>query len=43
MAEHHFKFEIEGKSNIYTEDELLDLLYSFLKSRAEPYAVRKIQ
>jgi len=32
---HWFEIKIQGSSTIYTETELVDLLYEFLKDKAE--------
>jgi len=34
-TEYFFELKIEGSSTIYTEEELIDLLYEFLKDKAE--------
>jgi len=33
--ENYFEIHITGKSTIYTEAEIIDLLYEFLKDKAE--------
>ena len=33
--ENFFEIKIIGKSTMYTEEELVDLLYEFLKDKAE--------
>lgn len=33
--ENYFDVRIQGKSTLYTEQEIIDLLYEFLKDKAE--------
>ena len=33
--ENYFEIKIVGKSTLYTEKEIIDLLYEFLKGKAE--------
>lgn len=37
--EHYFEIKLKGKSKKYTEEELRDLLYEFLKDKAELFMI----